>query len=125
MSGLLPPAFCEAFAVHRIFHAAGVPYADIYVIPEAIDWETGERQMAVQARQGGLTFTVTVGKVDFPVEEFAARWADAAEHVRGLSGQAFREMTDATEIRKRAAEILAAMALKGFRHRVSTKESQL
>ena len=114
----VPQVFVEALCVHRIFAAAGVPMEDVYVIPKnCVDPETLKLAlgvMAVRRRPGedDLTFTVTVGA---PTGEFMRRWPEAVRAYQKLSQEEAVALTDRTAIRMRAAEIIAAMVLKGFR----------
>ena len=104
----------EALCVHRIFAAAGVPMEDVYVIPKnCVDPDT----LVVQARRGGITFTVTVGPVGMPPDEFATRWPEAVRAYRRLTREEAVALTDRAAIRGRAVDIVAGMVLKGFPRR--------
>ncbi len=108
----IPPVFRETLAVHAIFSAAGIPMADVYVLPQCIDPQTGREELGVQAQRGDRTFTVTVGPLGMPIEEFSARWSEAVRAVRQMGSEEHRRWIDSTQARSQAVTILAAVAQK-------------
>lgn len=108
----IPLVFREALAVHAIFGAAGIPMADVYVLPQCIDPQTGREELGVQAQRGDQTFTVTVGPLGMPLEQFRARWAKAVRTVRQTSNEEYQRWIDSTQARSQAAMILAAVSQK-------------
>lgn len=108
----IPLVFREALAVHAIFGAAGIPMADVYVIPQCIDPQTGREELGVQARRGDRAFTVVVGPLSVPLEEFPVRWSEAVHAVRQMGSEEHLRWIDSTQAHSQAAIIQAAAAQK-------------
>lgn len=104
----------EAYAVHVIFDAAGIPAAQIFV-QQALSPVTGTVQVGVRAVQGDLDFTVVVGAPSGSMKDFRAEWLAALAIIREASSDELSAFVDGAHIRKHVIEIVTGMAMKGFR----------
>lgn len=122
LSGI-EPMFVEAYAVHVIYGAMGVPMDDIFVTVQALAPD-GTPGIGVIAKQDGREFTVVVGPFEIAPEVFAQAWPRACDRLNALSPEDRKQVADGTSIRDRAVEIFFAMMQKGFRRPEAKMESE-
>lgn len=106
----IKPVYREALAAHTIFSDAfGIPTADIFVTL------TDDGRFLVLTRQDGRQFAFEVAKLPLSRGQFVREWSSVI-HLYNTLQQAEREViTEATQTRERAVELITRMTLAGFK----------
>ena len=112
----ITPVYREALCAHRIFLAAGVSAADIFVA-------LNNRRFLVVAIEGEKRVTLDVGPLD-DVEQnaFAAAWKQATMSYNAMPADWRDKLIDNTQIRDNAVNIIADLTVRGMGRAKRTEE---
>ena len=109
------PAWCaEAWAMHQIFRGLGLSADDLYI--HIGDTRNGKDHVHVTAREGELTFTVSIGPGHMTPKEIAEHWQRFIPHMNRTSDAERRAVAASTKVWKELSrlELILKMIDKGF-----------